>query len=158
MVPTPAPPDPDKLGEDGFAVIVNALVWPTVTLEVPLNPLNVAVIVTPLVVTATPVTTPDLLTDTCVESALVQVAELVTLVDGDPSLKVADAVSCCVPPTARFSVLGVTVTPLTAAFTKKPRQPRPASAINVVNVISTNHLRLPNSIERSLEMRVRRLG
>jgi len=78
---------------------VIVMVCPTVTVAVPLKLLNVAVIVTGLVVFCTALTRPVLLrvTNVCVVSELSQTAEPVTSLVV-PSLLVAMAVNCRVAP------------------------------------------------------------
>ena len=103
-------------------VIVNVELWPTVTVDVPLKPPNVAVITIPLEeVLATALTRPDVLTVTSV-LGLDQVARVVTFFVL-PSSLFPVAVNCDVPPTLSDTVAGVTVTDCSFGLTKKPRQP-----------------------------------
>lgn len=76
----PVPPFPERLivlPEVHVLHVIVMVVAPTVTDAVPLKPLLRAVIVTAVVVLATPVARPVLLTETCAGSELLQVDVLV---------------------------------------------------------------------------------
>jgi hypothetical protein len=139
----PVPPLPLRLmelPEEQELQVMVIEVAPTVTVAVPVKPLFTAVIVTPELLEATPVTCPVPFTVTRVVSELVQVEDPVTFFVL-PSSKLAVAVSWVVPPIWTFVVLGATVTPVSVGFTKKSRQPTPPKPTTIRKVIRTNHLR-----------------
>lgn len=121
-------------------VTVTVALCPTVTVVEPLIVPEVAVIVTPLVVSARALTRPVLLTLTWLGTELVQVTLLTLPVV--PSLKVPVAVICCVLPICRFGVAGVTVMLLSVGFTKKPRHPASAVINATVKTASNSEFRL----------------
>ena len=80
VMPEPVPPFPERLmvfPEVHVLHVMVSVAAPTVTDAVPLKPLLRAVIVTGVVVLATPVARPVLLTETCAGSELDQVDVLV---------------------------------------------------------------------------------
>jgi len=90
---------------------------------VPLKPLNVAVIVTALLVFCNALTKPVVLTLTnvLVVSELSQIARLVTSFVL-PSLFVAMALNCRLEPAGSVLVAGLTLMPVTVGLTKNPLQ------------------------------------
>ena len=120
----PVPPLAERLTEFPEQLLqVMVIACPTVTVDVPLNPLYVAVMVTELLVFCSALTKPVALTVTnvCVVSELSQIARLVTSFVL-PSLFVAIAVSCRAEPAERLFVAGLTLRLVTVGLTKKPLQ------------------------------------
>lgn len=122
-------------------VIVIVVLWPTVTVSVPLMVPLVAVMVTPVVpVLAIPFTSPVELTVTWVLSELVQVADEVRFLVL-PSSLLPVAVSCSVPPTCKLGLAGVTVMLVSVGFTKNPLQPTQARLMRQSKAVTNNNFR-----------------